>query len=378
MRTAIFSAKYDQLDAIREFAAQAARDAGMDNSAIYAVELSMDEACTNIIEHAYEGVEGGEIECTCDSDNKKLTILIHDHGKSFDPSTIALPNLEADLDSRPVGGLGVFLMKKLMDEVRFEPLGEAGNVLTMVKHCRNEPKKAKAAQPPSAWKQIGTLGEELMKATSLTTQHDLIRDTTARILGGRVDLWLDKRLFRLPGLPQTGLFPSQPPAGLMMKAFSTGIPAFSAGKKSLMAVPLKNGGLVMGILRVERPAPPFRKKEIELLDGLAGHISLALVASHRFVIEQWRIEQLTLVRQVSAQIANVLDLNELTRRITKLIQRTFHYYYVAIFTCEPGRDVLNFRSSAGPNRTGGKQRESQSGGRHGWKRCPDWRGGCYQ
>src|SRR5512137_1634577 len=110
MRTAIFVAKYDQLEAIREFAAQAARDAGMDDSDIYAVELSMDEACTNVIEHAYEGMEGGEIECTCDTKQKELTILIHDHGKSFDPASIALPNLDADLDSRPVGGLGIFLM----------------------------------------------------------------------------------------------------------------------------------------------------------------------------------------------------------------------------------------------------------------------------
>jgi serine/threonine-protein kinase RsbW len=79
MRTEIFAAKFDQLDAIRGFAAQAARDAGMDDSGVYAVELSMDEACTNIIEHAYEGLEGGEIECTCNADAKKLTIIIHDH-----------------------------------------------------------------------------------------------------------------------------------------------------------------------------------------------------------------------------------------------------------------------------------------------------------
>ncbi len=121
-----------------------------------------------------------------------------------------------------------------------------------------------------------------------------------------------------------------------MKAFSTGLAASPEGQKKLLAVPLKNGGLVMGVLQVERSDSPFRKKEIELLDGLAGHISLALVASHRSVVEQWRIEQLTLVRRVSAQIANVFDLDELTRRVTKLIQRTFHYYYVAIFTREPG------------------------------------------
>jgi serine/threonine-protein kinase RsbW len=142
MRTAIFSAKFDQLDAIRDFAAQAARDAGMDDSTTYAVELCIDEACTNIIEHAYEGIDGGEIECTCDINDQNLTIIIHDHGKSFDPSNIPFPDLGSDLETRPVGGLGVFLIKKLMDEVRFEPLGEVGNVLTMVKRRKIEPEKS--------------------------------------------------------------------------------------------------------------------------------------------------------------------------------------------------------------------------------------------
>ncbi|HEX7620804.1 MAG TPA: GAF domain-containing protein [Anaerolineales bacterium] len=361
MRTAIFSANLDQLEAIREFAARAAKDAGMDDSAIYAVELSMDEACTNVIEHAYEGTEGGEIECTCDLDDKNLTIIIHDHGKSFDPSSIALPDLDADLDSRPIGGLGVFLMKRLMDEVRFEPMGESGNVLTMVKHLKIDPEKGKSAHPPSAWKQVIMLGEELMQATSLNAQLDLIIGTTGHILGCQADLWLDGRLFRLPGINQVPVFPAQPPSEQMMKAFSSGLTASTDGSKTLLAVPLKNGDLVMGALQVERSSSPFRKKDIELLDGLAGHISLALVASHRFVVEQWRIEQLTLVRRVSAQIANVFDLDKLSRRVTKLIQRTFHFYYVAIFTLEPGLEALHFRSSAGPERGGGKRVKARLG-----------------
>jgi serine/threonine-protein kinase RsbW len=141
MRTAIFPANPDQLDEIRKFASQAARDAGMDESAVYAVELCMDEACSNVIEHAYEGKNEGEIECTCDLNEKDLTIIIHDHGKSFNPANVPLPDLTADLDSRPIGGLGIFLMKKLMDEVRFESFGESGNVLTLIKHRKIESEK---------------------------------------------------------------------------------------------------------------------------------------------------------------------------------------------------------------------------------------------
>jgi serine phosphatase RsbU (regulator of sigma subunit)/putative methionine-R-sulfoxide reductase with GAF domain/anti-sigma regulatory factor (Ser/Thr protein kinase) len=349
MRTAIFSARFDQLDAIREFAAQAARDAGMDDSAIYAIELSMDEACTNIIEHAYEGQEGGEIECTCDSGDKLLTIILHDHGKSFDPSSIALPNLEAALDSRPVGGLGVFLMNKLMDEVHFESLGEAGNVLTMVKGRKPGLDKARVARRLTRWKQILVVGEEILKADSLTAQRDLILEASTRLLECQADLWLDERLFRLPGSKPPGLFTSMPPSGTMMQAFLSGVATSSDGPATILSIPLKNNNMVMGVLQVEKPAAPFRKKEIELLDGLAGHVSLALMASHRFAVEKWRIEQLTLVRRVSAQIANVFDLEELTRRVTRLIQRTFHYYYVAIFTREGGQHSLKFHSSAGPD-----------------------------
>ncbi|MGB8212677.1 MAG: GAF domain-containing protein [Anaerolineales bacterium] len=350
MRTAIFPARFEQLDGIRGFASQAARDAGMDDSETYAIELAIDEACTNVIEHAYQGEDNGEIECTCESENGVLTIVIRDHGKPFDPSTVAAPDLEGDIDSRAIGGLGVFLMKQLMDEVRFEPLGESGNVLTMLKRRKPRERASRPVSPDSAWRQIIQLGEELMQNESLGTRRDLILEAVTRLLGGQAELWLDESLSRLPDLNQAPVFPPQPPEGRLLDVFRSGVPYIPKGQKTLLAYPLKNGGVAIGALQVLRPARPFRRKEIELLEGLAGHVSLALVTAHRFAVEQWRIEQLTLVRRVSAQIANVLDLGELTRRVTTLIQRTFNYYYVALFTYTAGQDFLNFSSSAGPAR----------------------------
>jgi len=138
MRTAIFQASYKYLEDMRQFAAQAAKDAGMDDAEVYAVKLAVDEACTNIIEHAY-GVENeGEIECTCDAEDDRLTFILRDHGKPFDPSSVTEPDLSSGLEKRPLGGLGVYLMRQLMDEVRFESRGEAGNLLTMVKHKRGK------------------------------------------------------------------------------------------------------------------------------------------------------------------------------------------------------------------------------------------------
>jgi phosphoserine phosphatase RsbU/P len=354
MRTAIFSARFDQLDIIRGYASQAARDAGLGDSETYAVELAIDEACTNIIEHAYRGEDRGDIECTFESSNDCLTIVIRDHGLPFDPSTLADPDLDADIENRAVGGLGVFLMKQLMDEVRFEPLGEAGNLLTMVKRRKLEDTKPVQSGLDSPLRQIIQLGNDLIQKDSLTTRRDLIQETTARLLGCQVVLWLDEAMFQLPGLKQIPIFPSQPSDGPISEVLGTGLPYISKMPRSLLAFPLKNGNICMGAIQVQRPGKPFRKNEIEILEGLAGHISLALVAAHRFAVDQWRVEQLTLVRRVSAQIANVIDLDVLTRRVTKLIQRTFNYYYVAVFTNKPGREFLSFRSSAGHARGRGK------------------------
>ncbi|PJH76122.1 MAG: hypothetical protein CO064_02945, partial [Anaerolineae bacterium CG_4_9_14_0_8_um_filter_58_9] len=116
--------------------------------------------------------------------------------------------------------------------------------------------------------------------------------------------------------------------------------------------------MLLGVLRLERPGgPPFRKADLELLDGFAGHAALALTTAHRIAIEQWRIEQLTLVRKVGAQIANVSDVDELARRVSGLIQKTFKVYFVAVFTCEAGQEQLRFRSSAGPAGRRGKRRD---------------------
>ncbi|HVM70232.1 MAG TPA: GAF domain-containing protein [Anaerolineales bacterium] len=355
MRTAIFPARFDQLDIIRGFAAQAARDAGMNDSESYAIELAVDEACTNIIEHAYDGENRGDIECTCETEDNCLTIVIRDHGMPFDPATVAVPDLDADIDNRAVGGLGVFLMKQLMDEVHFEPLGDAGNVLTMIKRRKKKNPADSLLEPRDAmWRQIIKLGEGLMQKERLADRRDLIIDTVRQLLDCQVELWLDESLFRLPGINQSPVFPSKPADGLMNEAFISGKSYALEKQRKAAAFLLKNGDTSIGVLQVSRPARPFRKNEIETLEGLAGHVSLALVAAHRFIVDQWRVEQLMLVRQVSAQIANLLDLNELTRRVTKLIQRTFSYYYVAVFTYEPEHEYLSFRSSAGQGRGRGK------------------------
>jgi anti-sigma regulatory factor (Ser/Thr protein kinase) len=133
MRTVIFQADYKNLDSIREFVGRAAKDAGFDESGIYAIQLVADEASTNIIEHAYKTEKNGKIECSCSLVGNNLVIIFRDHGDRFDPELVPEPNLTGDINKRNIGGLGLYLIRQLMDEVQYESLGAAGNVLTLKK-----------------------------------------------------------------------------------------------------------------------------------------------------------------------------------------------------------------------------------------------------
>jgi serine/threonine-protein kinase RsbW len=133
MSKIVFDANFDNLDEIREIVAEAARQVGFSDKEIYAIQLAADEASSNIIEHAYAGVKGGKLEIDISTTDTKLKIIMRDHGKPFDPASVPEPNVKADLSERKIGGLGMYLMRKLMDEVSYESSPETGNILTMIK-----------------------------------------------------------------------------------------------------------------------------------------------------------------------------------------------------------------------------------------------------
>jgi len=136
MKTVQFAAKFEYLDEIREFVGAIAREGGFSDKDVYNIQLATDEAASNIIEHAYEKISSGVVELSCGVQNDQITIVLIDRGESFDPSEIPLPDLKADLSNRKIGGLGIFLMRKLMDEVHYEARADKSNVLTMTKRKR--------------------------------------------------------------------------------------------------------------------------------------------------------------------------------------------------------------------------------------------------
>ncbi|MHB8134045.1 MAG: ATP-binding protein [Anaerolineaceae bacterium] len=132
-KTQIFPGRYDSLEKISEFIQENTKNAGFDGFTSYTIETAVDEACSNIIEHAYGQENIGDIEISVSINPSNLTIYIKDNGKPFNPKSIPKPNLSSNLYERKGDGLGLYMMRQWMDEVQFEFVDNK-NVLKMVKN----------------------------------------------------------------------------------------------------------------------------------------------------------------------------------------------------------------------------------------------------
>ena len=83
--------------------------------------LALDELITNTVSYGYQDTDEHEIRITVTERDGALVVVLEDDGIAFNPFTAAPePDVEADVDERPIGGLGVYFVKTLMDEVAYE------------------------------------------------------------------------------------------------------------------------------------------------------------------------------------------------------------------------------------------------------------------
>ena len=134
MESVVFPGNFSSLNAIRSFFTKAAKETGLDEQSLFDIQLAVDEAASNIIDHAYGGENIGDIECSYQILDNKLEIFMRDQGKPFNPKGIEQPDLKSDVCCRTPGGLGLHFMRELMDEVDFSFNGNSGNVIKMVKN----------------------------------------------------------------------------------------------------------------------------------------------------------------------------------------------------------------------------------------------------
>ncbi|MBP1711775.1 MAG: putative anti-sigma regulatory factor, serine/threonine protein kinase [Deltaproteobacteria bacterium] len=123
-------ARTESLHELLKFVRSEAKKRGFSENLLQRIELVAEEALVNVFVHGYTH-QDGEVEVRClISDDPGLTIEIRDKGVSFDPLSLADPDVQADLADRKIGGMGVFLIRKMADRVAYRREGNS-NIFSM-------------------------------------------------------------------------------------------------------------------------------------------------------------------------------------------------------------------------------------------------------
>lgn len=128
----------ENLAMIRDFVTSIAAQAGLTPEGVAKIELAVDEACANVMEHAYGKDMTKEVSVRATLDGDVLEIDVTDTGQGFDPTKVEHLELEKLISSRRSGGLGMRLMKTLMDEVHYEMIPGKKNELRMIKRLHKK------------------------------------------------------------------------------------------------------------------------------------------------------------------------------------------------------------------------------------------------
>lgn len=126
------TSKIDNLPVIIDFVGETLTKLLTDPAIIFQVQLAVDEASTNIIKYAY-GEKEGLLKLVMELNADEMVITLINWGKPFDPTSVPLPDLNATLEDRKIGGLGMYFIDRLMDEVSYSFDTVKGNRLVMKK-----------------------------------------------------------------------------------------------------------------------------------------------------------------------------------------------------------------------------------------------------
>lgn len=126
--TLTLPASTQSLEAVRRFVSERAADAHLSDREVEQITLAVDEACTNVVKHAYRGQPGQTFNVSVIVEPERFTIRIRDTGTAFEPREYHTPDLIQAVQQRRRGGLGVHLMRRLMDQVEYHSTGKVNEV----------------------------------------------------------------------------------------------------------------------------------------------------------------------------------------------------------------------------------------------------------
>jgi serine/threonine-protein kinase RsbW len=148
-RRVVIPGVLEELTAVCEFVTDAAEAVGLDDRGVYHCQMAVDEWCTNIIQHGFEGRdETAQIEISLRLEPAQLSVMICDNCAPFDPTTLPDPDPMKPLEERQPGGLGWFFIRKIMSEVHYE-FKDGRNYLTMIKKGAPQESEKASGEPKS-------------------------------------------------------------------------------------------------------------------------------------------------------------------------------------------------------------------------------------
>ena len=121
-----------ELERVNQFVEEIGEELNLDMELQMNLNLVMEEMVTNVIFYAYPEGKTAEIELLAESNGKELTFVLSDQGKEFDPTLKDDANPDVNPAEREIGGMGIFIVKNIMNEVTYQRL-EGKNLLTMKK-----------------------------------------------------------------------------------------------------------------------------------------------------------------------------------------------------------------------------------------------------
>jgi serine/threonine-protein kinase RsbW len=136
-RSTTVSSDAAHLPALREFLQDFWSQAGLPAAAAVTFELALEEVFMNVVMHGSQGGDKPRVEVSLALVEEGVRLIVEDDGPAFDPLTLPAPDVTASLEARPIGGLGVFLVRRMMDSVRYQRRGGC-NQLQMIKHLAVE------------------------------------------------------------------------------------------------------------------------------------------------------------------------------------------------------------------------------------------------
>lgn len=136
MKELTVNASMDNFQKANAFVQACAERAGFDADSVNKMLLVTEEIFVNIVNYAYDGGSPGNLTIVCNSKpGGAFELKFIDQGKEFDPLKVTRPDTGAPVENRPIGGLGIFLVKKLVDSMQYQRVGQS-NILTVSKNNR--------------------------------------------------------------------------------------------------------------------------------------------------------------------------------------------------------------------------------------------------